>query len=65
MKGLTPIDLCFRISIAILLSIGLQYFIVGITCLYTIDFSTFGITNWVLEVCYLVFSVSTSLKVKK
>ena len=51
-----------RISLAILVAIGLQYFIVGGFTMRFIDFSGFSIFNWILELLYLTFSISFALR---
>ena len=55
-------DKIFNISLAILLAIGIQYFIVGATTLRMMDFSSFNIYNWILEVLYLTFVITLALK---
>jgi hypothetical protein len=57
-------EVVFRVSLAILLAIGLQFFMVGIFAFRTIDFSGFGVFNWLLEITYLIFAISLSLKDK-
>jgi hypothetical protein len=59
-----PVDAIFRVSLAILLAIGCQFFMVGIFAFKTIDFSGFGVFNWLLEITYLIFAISLSLKDK-
>ena len=51
-----------RISLAILIAIGLQFFIVGGFTMRFIDFSGFSIFNWILELLYLTFSISFALR---
>ena len=51
-----------KISLAILVAIGLQYFIVGGFTMRFIDFSGFSIFNWILELLYLTFSISFALR---
>lgn len=51
-----------KISLAILVAIGMQYFIVGAFTFNTIDFSDFSLLNWLLEIIYLTFAVSFSLR---
>lgn len=59
---MTTNDYAFQVSLAILLALGFQYFIVGIFTLSTIDFSNFGFFNWLLQGVYLTFAISLSLK---
>jgi len=51
-----------KISLAILVAIGLQYFIVGAFTMQFMDFSGFSIINWILELLYLTFSISFALR---
>jgi hypothetical protein len=51
-----------KISLAILIAIGMQYFMVGAFTFNTIDFSSFSLLNWLLEIIYLTFAVSFSLR---
>ena len=51
-----------KISLAILIAIGLQFFIVGGFTMRFIDFSGFSIFNWILELLYLTFSISFALR---
>ena len=51
-----------KISLAILVAIGLQYFVVGGFTMQFIDFSGFSIFNWILELLYLTFSISFALR---
>ena len=59
MKNMTKIN---RISLAILVAIGMQYFIVGAFTFNTIDFSSFSLLNWILEIIYLSFTISLALR---
>jgi len=59
MKTMTKIN---KISLAILIAIGMQYFIVGAFTFNTIDFSNFSLLNWILEIIYLTFAISFSLR---
>jgi hypothetical protein len=43
----------------------MQYFMVGAFTFNTIDFSSFSFLNWVLELIYLTFAVSLSLREDK
>lgn len=56
------IDKIFNVSLAILVAIGMQYFIVGATTFSMVDFSSFNIYNWIMEIVYLVWAISFSLK---
>ena len=51
-----------KITLAILIAIGMQYFMVGAFTFNTIDFSSFSLLNWLLEIIYLTFAVSFSLR---
>ena len=51
-----------KISLAILIAIGLQFFIVGAFTMQFMDFSGFSIINWILELLYLTFSISFALR---
>jgi len=50
------------ISIYVLVAILLQYFIVGIFTYHMMDFSSFAIHNWILEIMYLTFVITLALK---
>ena len=51
-----------RISLAILIAIGMQYFIVAAFTMQFVDFSGFSIFNWILQIIYLTFSISFALR---
>jgi hypothetical protein len=51
-----------RISLAILIAIGLQFFIVGAFTMQFMDFSGFSIFNWILQIIYITFSISFALR---
>lgn len=51
-----------KISLAILIAIGLQYFIVGGFTMQFVDFSGFSIINWILEILYITFAISFALR---
>jgi len=51
-----------KISLAILIAIGMQYFIVGAFTMQFMDISGFSIFNWILEIIYLSFSISFALR---
>jgi hypothetical protein len=55
-------DKIFNVSLAILIAIGMQYFIVGSMTLRIIDFSSFNIYNWIMEIVYLSCAITFSLK---
>ena len=55
-------DKIFNISLAILIAIGMQYFIVGATTFRMMDFSSFNIYNWIMEIVYLSCAITFSLK---
>jgi len=57
-------DYIFRVSLAILIAIGLQYFIVGMFTFRDINFSSFGVGDWMLEAVYIICAISLSLKEK-
>ena len=54
-------NIIFKMTLSILAAIGCQFFIVGIFTLNTIDFSGFGIFNWILESIYLLCAVTFSI----
>lgn len=54
-----------KVTLAILLAIGMQYFIVVAFTYKTIDFASFSLLNWVLEIIYLTFAISLSLREDK
>jgi len=51
-----------KISLAILIAIGLQYFIVGAFTMQFVDFASFSLLNWILQLIYLTFSISFALR---
>jgi hypothetical protein len=55
-------DKIFNVSLAILIAIGMQYFIVGAMTLRMMDFSSFNIYNWIMEIVYLSCAITFSLK---
>jgi len=55
-------DKIFNVSLAILIAIGMQYFIVGVMTLRIMDFSSFNIYNWIMEIVYLSCAITFSLK---
>ena len=55
-------DKIFNVSLAILTAIGMQYFIVGATTFRMMDFSSFNIYNWIMEIVYLSCAITFSLK---
>jgi hypothetical protein len=54
-----------KVTLAILLAIGMQYFIVVVFTYKTIDFASFSLLNWILEIIYLTFAISLSLREDK
>jgi len=54
-----------KVTLAILLAIGMQYFIVVVFTYKTIDFASFSLLNWILEIIYLTFAISFSLREDK
>ena len=55
-------DKIFNVSLAILIARGMQYFIVGATTFRMMDFSSFNIYNWIMEIVYLSCAITFSLK---
>ena len=55
-------DKIFNVSLAILTAIGMQYFIVGAMTFRMMDFSSFNIYNWIMEIVYLSCAITFSLK---
>jgi hypothetical protein len=51
-----------KVSLALLVAIGLQCFIVGAFTMRFMDISQFSIFNWILEIIYLTFSISFALR---
>lgn len=56
-----PVEVVFNVTLAILIAIGLQFFMVGIFTFKSLDFSGFGVFNWLMEITYLIFAISFSL----
>jgi hypothetical protein len=54
-----------QVTLAILIAIACQFFIVGAMTFHTVDFTSFSFLNWVLELIYLTFAVSFSLREDK
>jgi hypothetical protein len=54
-------NLIFKITLSILVAIGCQFLIVGLFTFNTIDFSGFGILNWILESIYLLCAITFSI----
>ena len=55
-------DKLLRISLGLLLGIGGQYLIVGITTFRSLDFSGFTPFMWIMQVVYVVFIISLSIQ---
>lgn len=51
-----------KVSLALLVAIGLQFFIVAAFTMQFMDISGFSIFNWILEIIYLTFSISFALR---
>ena len=54
-------DKLFRVSLGLLLGIGGQYLMVGITTFRSLDFSGFNPFMWIMQIIYVVFIISLSL----
>ena len=55
-------DKLFRISLGLLLGIGGQYLMVGITTFRSLDFSGFNPFMWIMQVVYVVFIITLAIK---
>lgn len=62
MKTITKIN---KVTLAILIAIASQYFVVGVFTFKNIDFYNFSLFNWILEIIYLTFAISLSLREDK
>ena len=51
-----------KVSLALLIAIGMQYFMVGAFTMRFMDFSGFSLINWILEIIYLSFTISFALR---
>ncbi len=51
-----------KVSMALLVAIGMQYFMVGALTMRFMDFSGFSVINWILEILYITFTVSLVLR---
>jgi hypothetical protein len=51
-----------RISLGLLLGIGGQYLIVGIGTFKSLDFNGFTPFMWIMQIVYVVFIITVSLK---
>jgi hypothetical protein len=51
-----------KVSMALLVAIGMQYFMVGALTMRFMDFSGFSVINWILEIIYLSFTISLALR---
>ena len=51
-----------KVSLALLVAIGMQYFMVGALTMRFMDFSGFSTINWILEIIYLSFTISLALR---
>ena len=54
-----------QVSLALLIAIASQYFIMGVFTYKAIDFASFSLINWVLEIIYLTFAISLVLREDK
>jgi hypothetical protein len=55
-------DKLFRISLGLLLGIGGQYLMVGITTFRSLDFNGFNPFMWIMQVVYVVFIITLAIK---
>jgi len=60
---MTLTEVILKISISLLVGIGLQYFFVGLFTMATLDFYNFNILQWVLEIIYITFLVTLPLAI--
>lgn len=58
------IDIIYKASLALLIGIGLQFFMYGVFTFRTIDFSSYSVFNWIWQIIYFVYCVTLSLKLK-
>jgi hypothetical protein len=56
------LDKLFRVSLGLLLGIGGQYLMVGVTTFRELDFNGFTPFMWIMQIIYVVFIITVSLK---
>lgn len=56
------IDIIYKASLALLIGIGLQFFMYGVFTFTILDFSTYSVFNWILQVIYFAYCITLSLK---
>jgi len=56
------IDIIYKASLALLIGFGLQWFMYGAFTFKFLDFSTYTVFNWILQIIYFSYCVTLSLK---
>lgn len=56
------VNLIYKISLALLIGMGLQFFMYGIFTFKMIDFSTYSVFNWMFQIIYFAYCITLSLK---
>lgn len=57
------IDIVYKSTLALLIGFGLQWFMYGVFTFRSLDFNTYEIYNWVLQIVYFSYCVTLSLKI--
>jgi hypothetical protein len=56
------VNVVYKVCLALLIGTGLQFFMYGIITFNMIDFSSYGIINWVFQIIYFTYCITLSLK---
>lgn len=54
-------DMIMRISLGLLLGIGTQFLIYGMFTFRSLDFSSFSLIQWILQIIYVTFIVTVAI----
>jgi hypothetical protein len=57
------IDIIYKSTLALLVGFGLQWFMYGMFTFKALDFDTYEIHNWVLQMVYFSYCVTLSFKI--
>jgi len=58
------IDIIYKVSLALLIGTGLQFFMYGMFTFKSLDFNTYEVYNWVLQIIYFSYCVTLSFKLE-
>lgn len=58
------IDIIYKSTLALLIGFGLQWFMYGVFTFKSLDFNTYEVYNWVLQIVYFSYCVTLSFKLE-